>query len=82
MAWSVGRPGELKMYAEPMILPLDADGKFYAIQDETGNVIGTGTREVCEIVLYIMAKAASASVSGGIDSPIERRPNVRAAIAI
>ena len=70
------------MDAETMIHPLDADGKIYAIQDEKGNIIGTGTREVCEILLYLISKPASASVSGRINAPIERRPNVRAAIAI
>ncbi len=70
------------MYGETIILPMDADGKIYAIQDEKGNIIGTGTREVCEILLYIIAKPASTSVSGRINVPIERRPNVRAAIAI
>jgi hypothetical protein len=64
------------------IRPLDADGEIYAIQDEKGNVIGTGTREVCEILLYIISKPASAIISGRINAPIEHRSNVRAAIAI
>jgi hypothetical protein len=64
-----------------MIHPLDACGTIYAIQDEKGNIIGTGTREVCEILLYLITKPASASVSGkGL--PIQHRSNVRAAIAI
>jgi hypothetical protein len=70
------------MYGEKIILPLDADGKIYAIQDEKGTVIGTGTREVCEILLYIIGKPASASISGRINAPVEHRSNVRAAIAI
>jgi hypothetical protein len=70
------------MYGEKLILPLGADGKIYAIQDEKGNIIGTGTREVCEILLYIIRKPASASISGRMNSPIERRSNVRAAISI
>lgn len=70
------------MHGEKIMLPLDADGKIYAIQDEKGNIIGTGTREVCEILLYIIGKPASASISGRINAPIERRSNVRAAIAI
>ena len=70
------------MYGEKIILPLDVNGKIYAIQDEKGNVIGTGTREVCEILLYIISKPASAIISGRINAPIEHRPNVRAAIAI
>jgi hypothetical protein len=70
------------MYAEPMILPLDIHGKIYALQDEKGNTIGTGTREVCEVLLYIITKPASPSVSGKINAPIPQRPNLRAAIAI
>ena len=70
------------MHAEKLILPLDPNGRIYAIQDEKGNIIGTGTREVCEILLYIIGKPASASISGRINSPIERQPNVRSAISI
>jgi hypothetical protein len=70
------------MYAEPMILPLDINGRIYALQDEKGNTIGTGTREVCEVLLYIITKPASPSVSGRINRPLPHRPNVRAAIAI
>jgi hypothetical protein len=69
------------MYAEPMILPLDANGQIYALQDEKGNTIGTGTREVCEVLLYIITKPASPSISGRNGSG-SQRPNVRAAIAI
>jgi hypothetical protein len=70
------------MYAEPMILPLDINGKIYALQDEKGNTIGTGTREVCEVLLYIITKPASPSVSGRVNAPAAQRPNVRSAIAI
>ncbi len=70
------------MYTKPMILPLDIDGKIYALQDERGNTIGTGTREVCEVLLYIITKPASRSVSGSSVRLVPPRPNVRAAIAI
>lgn len=70
------------MYGEPMIMPLDANGQIYALQDEKGNTIGTGTREVCEVLLYIITKPASQSISGKINSPSTKRPNVRAAIPI
>ena len=69
------------MYVEPTIFPLDANGRIYALQDEKGNTIGTGTREVCEVLLYIITKPASQSISG-INGPAAQRPNVRAAIAI
>ena len=70
------RADERKMYTKPMILPLDLKGKIYALRDEQGNTIGTGTREVCEILLYIITKPPSPSASGR--SP--QRLNVRAAI--
>jgi hypothetical protein len=70
------------MASEAMILPLDSAGEIYAIQDDKGNIIGTGTREVCEILLYIVSKPAKASISGRINAPVQARPNVRAAISI
>lgn len=69
------------MYAEPTILPLDALGRIYALQDEKGNTIGTGSREVCEVLLYIITKPASPSSSGRVNVP-RQRSNVRAAICI
>jgi hypothetical protein len=42
------------MYTEPIILPLNADGEIYALEDEHGRIVGTGTREICEALLTIM----------------------------
>ena len=64
------------------ILPLDANGKIYALRDDKGNIVGTGTREVCEILLYIISKPATPSISARINTPVQHRPNVRSAIAI
>jgi hypothetical protein len=69
------------MPIKPMILPLDPEGNIYALQDEGGKTIGTGTREVCEILLHIITKPLSPSVSGKT-GVLPQRPNVRAAIAI
>ena len=68
--------------SQPMIIPLDNNGQIYALQDEKGNTIGTGTREVCEVLLYIITKPASPSISGKINVSGPQRPNVRAAIGI
>ena len=70
------------MYAEPMIFPLDANGRIYALQDDKGNTIGTGTREVCEVLLYIITKPASPGIAGRVNVPTMQRSNVRAAICI
>ena len=69
------------MYAKPIIVPLDSNGIIYALHDEKGHTIGTGTREVCEILLYIINRADSPSLPQRIIS-VPQRPNVRAAIAI
>jgi hypothetical protein len=69
------------MYTKPMILPLDLEGKIYSLQDEQGNTIGTGTREVCEVLMYIITKPLVRSTAAN-SANVVRRPNVRAAIAI
>jgi hypothetical protein len=69
------------MYAGPMIFPLDTNGKIYAIQDEKGNTIGTGTREVCEVLLYIITQALGDG-TGRTNGQGRSRTNVRAAISL
>jgi len=70
------------MYAEPIIFPIDANGQIYALQDEKGNTIGTGTREACEVLFYMITKPASPMVSGRVNGSLDQRPNIRAAIGI
>jgi hypothetical protein len=67
------------MYTRPMILPLDSTGRIYVLEDEKGQVVGTGSREVCETLLYI--------IGAGLTPPADQsqskvRNNVRAAITI
>lgn len=45
---------KIDMYSEPIILPLNADGQLYALEDEQGRIVGTGTRETCEVLLTLM----------------------------
>jgi hypothetical protein len=67
------------MYTKPMILPLDGSGRVYVLQDEKGQVVGTGSREVCETLMYLIrAGLAPASDQG----PAVSHQNVRAAITI
>ena len=67
------------MYTMPMILPLDGTGRVYVLQDKNGQVVGTGSREVCETLMYLM-DAGLTPVSE--DKPAIARSNVRAAITI
>ncbi|HEX6731388.1 MAG TPA: hypothetical protein VF074_15295 [Pyrinomonadaceae bacterium] len=69
------------MYGKPMIHPLDASERIYALQDEKGNTIGTGTREVCEVLLHLITQAEGKR-TGQTNAPGRSRPNVRAAIPI
>jgi len=45
------------MYSFPMMFPLDLDGELHSIQDENGNTVGTGSRQVCEVLLHLMTKS-------------------------
>lgn len=67
------------MYTRPMILPLDSTGRIYVLEDEKGQVVGTGSREVCETLMYIIG----AGLSPAIEQPqVKSNANIRAAITI
>jgi hypothetical protein len=67
------------MYTRPMILPLESTGRIYVLEDEKGQVVGTGSREVCEALMYII----NAGLSPATDNTQSMtRSNVRAAITI
>jgi hypothetical protein len=67
------------MYTRPMILPLDSTGRIYVLEDEKGQVVGTGSREVCETLLYLIG-AGLAPVTDQAQNLT--RNNIRAAITI
>jgi len=69
-------------HGKKAVRPLNVTGTIYAIYDDKGDVIGTGTREVCETLLYIISKASLTNRPSDIPCFIERRSNVRSAIAI
>ena len=45
---------EQTQYSKPMILPLNSTGTIYVLQDDKGVIIGTGTRDVCEVLLHVL----------------------------
>jgi hypothetical protein len=67
------------MDAKPIILPLDPEGRIYVLHDEKGNTIGTGTREVCEVLMYMITNATRTALSGDSGVNKRQRPNARAA---
>ena len=67
------------MYTRPMILPLDSTGRIYVLEDEKGQVVGTGSREVCETMMYLIGAGLSPATES---AQTGNRSNVRAAITI
>ena len=67
------------MYTRPMILPLESSGRIYVLEDEKGQVVGTGSREVCETLMYLIGTGLAPAADQS--QPIIRT-NVRAAITI
>jgi hypothetical protein len=75
------------MYSKPAILRLNTEGTIYALKDELGKTIGTGTREVCELLLHVINSQATERRAEDVLARIERErsmphQNVRSAIAI
>ena len=62
-----------------MILPLESTGRIYVLEDEKGQVVGTGSREVCETLMYMMRDGLSPASD---NTQTNTRSNVRAAITI
>ena len=62
-----------------MILPLDSTGRIYVLEDEKGQVVGTGSREVCETLMYMISANIAPTPE---QNQTTARTNVRAAITI
>jgi hypothetical protein len=67
------------MYTMPMIFPLDGTGRVYVLQDKDGQVVGSGSREVCERLLRLIGMGLSPVNE---NSPQAHATNIRAAITI
>ena len=67
------------MYTRPMIFPFDATGRIYVLQDAKGQVVGTGSREVCETLMHLIGAGLSPVMD---KSATVAHGNVRAAITI
>ena len=67
------------MYTVPMIFPLDGTGRVYVVQDKDGQVVGSGSREVCARLLSLIRLGLSPATER---SQAAQATNVRAAITI
>ena len=66
----------------PLMFPLNSDGTLYAMRDESGKTIGTGTREVCELLVHIINQRTNQSLPEEVTTQTRPRVNLRAAIVI
>jgi hypothetical protein len=70
------------MLVDPAIIPLNDDGLF-ALRDDRGQMVGTGSREVCEVLLHVLKRCKSANETPPDPlTTLRERPNIRAAISI
>ena len=74
-------------YSKSIILPLNPEGTIYALQDEKGITIGTGSREVCEFLLNILNRQSTYPTSEEILARVVRETstphvNIRSVISI
>lgn len=70
------------MQLQPTIRPLSVHENIYALCDESGKTIGTGTREVCEVLLYIITKSNDLRNARIRAVQVPPRSNVRSVIGI
>lgn len=71
------------IHAEPTVVPLDNLGKICAIRDERGNIAGTGSREVCEVMMYLIKQLGTTNAKEDVKDDAENwRPNIRSAMRI
>ena len=64
------------------LFALDNDARLFAIRDESGRTIGTGTREVCETLVHLVnQRSTELSHFARRNEPVPH-VNVRAAIVI
>jgi hypothetical protein len=71
------------MSSSPKIVALNVEANIYMLVDAKGNSLGTGTREVCEVLAQI-ATVNDLPFDAGLSRPQARgsNGNIRSAIAI
>ena len=54
----------LRMGTKPMVFPLDASGRLYALHDENDEQICTGSRETCYRLMELMTRTKRPAIEG------------------
>ena len=74
------------MGTKPMVFPLDADGRIYALHNESDEQLCTGSRETCyrllELMLEVKRRADESQVNAtGFVNNAEQQPAKAASAA-
>ncbi len=73
----------LKMSSSPKIVALNVEANIYMLVDGKGHSLGTGTREVCEVLAQIATvKDVPCDASSSQPRARSSNGNIRSAIAI
>ncbi len=73
----------LKMSSSPEIVALNVEANIYMLVDGKGHSLGTGTREVCEVLAQIATvKDVPCDASSSQPRARSSNGNIRSAIAI
>jgi hypothetical protein len=77
------RRSPISMRMKPTILPLDPGETLYALRDGQGQFVGTGTQEVCEVLLHVLQRSAQFQTAQSEQKIVRTaRPNLRAAMVL
>jgi hypothetical protein len=70
------------MDAKASVVPLNEDADIYMVIDESGKTLGTGTKEVCEVLASLMAGPKPPAAEDFRTALRNSRQNIRSAIKI
>ena len=62
---------------------LDYEKNVYSLRDEKGNIVGSGSREVCEVLLYVLRRCAERRLPESFPAELTTvHSNIHSAITI
>jgi hypothetical protein len=70
------------MKSKSSIVPLNEAANIYMVVDERGRTLGTGTREVCEVLANLVMQPVNPPVDNYRKGTRRNDDNVRSAIKI
>lgn len=69
------------MNSKAKVVALSEDANIYLVVDEGGRTIGTGSREVCEVLAKLSSRSNASTSTRTFPTTMERE-NIRSAIKV